>query len=74
MAISNQERVGKAMELLRAGLAPYAERDSNNLHEAQADAAALAYSGLVQSWPEIARLAREGGKPKEKQSTFAGEA
>ncbi len=25
---------------------------------------ALAYNGLVQSWPEIARLAREGGKPR----------
>ncbi len=25
---------------------------------------ALAYNGLVQSWPEIARLAREDGKPK----------
>jgi putative DNA methylase len=25
---------------------------------------ALAYNGLVQSWPEIARLAHEGGKPK----------
>lgn len=24
---------------------------------------ALAYNGLVQSWPEIARLAQEGGKP-----------
>src|SRR2546423_938711 len=27
MAITNQERVGKAMELLRAGLAPFAERE-----------------------------------------------
>ncbi len=27
MAISNQERVGKAMELLRAGLAPFVERE-----------------------------------------------
>ena len=26
MATTNQERVGKAMELLRAGLAPFAER------------------------------------------------
>jgi putative DNA methylase len=25
---------------------------------------ALAYNGLVQSWPEITRLAREGSKPK----------
>ncbi len=28
---------------------------------------ALAYNGLVQSWPEIVRLAREGGKAKEEQ-------
>lgn len=27
MAISNQERIGKAMDLLRAGLAPYIERE-----------------------------------------------
>ncbi|MBE3110495.1 MAG: DUF1156 domain-containing protein, partial [Acidobacteria bacterium] len=30
-------------------------------------AEALAYNGLVQSWPEITRLAREGGKPKSEQ-------
>jgi putative DNA methylase len=29
---------------------------------------ALSYNGLVQSWPEITRLAREGGKPREGQS------
>ncbi len=27
MAITNQERVGKAMELLKAGLAPFVERE-----------------------------------------------
>ena len=27
-------------------------------------AEALSYNGLVQSWPEITRLAREGGKPQ----------
>ena len=31
-------------------------------------AEALAYNGLVQSWPEIARLAREGGKPRAEQA------
>src|SRR5690606_23251838 len=30
-------------------------------------AEALAYNALVQSWPEISRLAREGGKPHETQ-------
>jgi putative DNA methylase len=25
---------------------------------------ALSYNGLVQSWPEVTRLAREGGKPR----------
>lgn len=30
-------------------------------------AEALAYNGLVQSWPEIVRLAREGGKPSAQQ-------
>ncbi len=31
-------------------------------------AEALSYNSLVQSWPEIARLAREGGKPRAKQA------
>jgi len=31
-------------------------------------AEALAYNGLVQSWPEITRLAREGGKPRTDQA------
>jgi putative DNA methylase len=30
-------------------------------------AEALSYNGLVQSWPEITRLAREAGKPRGKQ-------
>ncbi len=33
-------------------------------------AEALAYNGLVQSWPEIARLAREGGKPRAEQAAL----
>jgi putative DNA methylase len=33
-------------------------------------AEALSYNGLVQSWPEITRLAREGGKPRQQQTTF----
>ena len=35
-------------------------------------AEALAYNGLVQSWPEITRLAREGGKPRAEQTTMLG--
>src|SRR6202521_3082889 len=45
MAITNQERVGKAMELLRPGLAPFVEREFNNLHQAQAADAARRYLG-----------------------------
>jgi putative DNA methylase len=33
-------------------------------------AEALSYNALVQSWPEITRLAREGGKPREQRTTF----
>jgi putative DNA methylase len=33
-------------------------------------AEALAYNGLVQSWPEITRLARESGQPREKQTAM----
>ncbi|MCC7194161.1 MAG: DUF499 domain-containing protein [Gemmatimonadaceae bacterium] len=45
MAITNQERVGKAMELLRAGLAPFAEREFTSQHHAQAADAARRYLG-----------------------------
>ena len=34
---------------------------------------ARAYNGLVQSWPEIVRLAREGGKPRSEQGTLFGD-
>ncbi len=34
---------------------------------------ALSYNGLVQSWPEITRLAREGGKPRAEQATMFDE-
>jgi len=34
---------------------------------------ALAYNALVQSWPEIARLAQEAGRPRERQTDFLGE-
>jgi putative DNA methylase len=34
---------------------------------------ALSYNGLVQSWPEIVRLAREGGKPRTEQGGLFGE-
>src|SRR5436190_7478974 len=36
-------------------------------------AEALAYNGLVQSWPEIVRLAREGGKPSTEQGGLFAE-
>jgi hypothetical protein len=36
MAITNQERVGKAMELLRTGLAPFVEHEFKSRHQAQA--------------------------------------
>ncbi|MEW6072554.1 MAG: Swt1 family HEPN domain-containing protein [Planctomycetota bacterium] len=45
MAVTNQERVGKAMDLLRQGLAPFAERELKNLHQARADAEARRYLG-----------------------------
>ena len=41
--------------------------------EAERAAEALAYNGLVQSWPEIVRLAREGGKPSAEQGALFAE-
>ncbi|MDZ4343658.1 MAG: hypothetical protein U1E51_14635, partial [Candidatus Binatia bacterium] len=34
---------------------------------------ALSYNGLVQSWPEIIRLAREGSKPRAEQGALFGD-
>lgn len=36
MAITNHERVGKALELLKAGLAPFFEREIKNVYQAEA--------------------------------------
>jgi predicted AAA+ superfamily ATPase len=43
MAITNQERVGKAMDLLRLGLAPFVEREFKSQFHAQALEAARGY-------------------------------
>src|SRR3954470_11903354 len=45
MAITNQEPVGKAMDLLRSGLAPFVEREFKSEHQAQAVEAARRYFG-----------------------------
>jgi predicted AAA+ superfamily ATPase len=45
MAITNQERVGKAMDLLRAGLAPFVEREFKSQYQAQAAEEAGRYFG-----------------------------
>ncbi len=45
MAITNQERVGKALDLLRAGLSSFVEREFTSLHQAQAADAARRYMG-----------------------------
>ncbi len=76
MAITNHERVGKAMELLRQGLGPFVGCELSSrlysLCEPKKRAQeGLSYNGLVQSWPEIARLARDGGKaPAEQAGLF----
>ena len=36
MAITNHERVGKAMDLLKTGLAPFVEREFKNLYAGRA--------------------------------------
>jgi predicted AAA+ superfamily ATPase len=45
VAITNQERVGKAMELLRAGLAPFAEREFKSQYQERAAEVARGYLG-----------------------------
>jgi hypothetical protein len=125
MAITNHERVGKALELLRDGLRPFVARELESKHgkywittvtagwpneliwregedAPQMDAAeltgklgsqaevarelayrlyticerkkraaeALAYNGLVQSWPEIQRLAQVPQAAAEQATLF----
>ena len=73
MAITNHERVGKALELLKSGLSPFGERELLNAYQANAEVAVLMAKGRllgenpIASWPEIVRLAGEsasrGGEP-----------
>jgi len=45
MAITNQERVGKAMELLRSGLAPFVEREFKGKYQESAEEEARRFFG-----------------------------
>jgi len=45
MAINNHERVGKAMELVKAGVGPYVEREFTNLYQEKARSEALMLLG-----------------------------
>ncbi len=45
MAISNHERVGKALDLLKAGLGPFVEREMKSTYQAKAHAQALVFVG-----------------------------
>ena len=45
MAITNHERVGKALELLKAGLGPFAEREFANAYQTKAESQAALFLG-----------------------------
>jgi predicted AAA+ superfamily ATPase len=45
MAITNHERVGKALELLKAGLGPFAEREFASTYQAKAQSQAALFLG-----------------------------
>jgi hypothetical protein len=45
MAISNHERVGKALELLKAGLGSFAEREFTSTYQAKAQSQAALFLG-----------------------------
>src|SRR6266403_3690260 len=45
MAITNHERVGKAMDLLKQGLGPFVEREFKNAHKDRAQVEATRYMG-----------------------------
>jgi predicted AAA+ superfamily ATPase len=64
MSMTNQERVGKAMELLRLGLAPFAEREFKSVHKTGTNAELLRYTAdnrinskkLITDWDVAALL------------------
>lgn len=65
MAITNQERVGQALELLREGLAPFVEREFVNAHRNRAHEVARSYfrsdsrlstEGPINEWDAAALL------------------
>ena len=69
MAITNQERVGQALELLRAGLAPFVEREFVNAHRNRAHDMARSYfrpesrlstDGPINQWDVAALLSVMG--------------
>jgi predicted AAA+ superfamily ATPase len=45
MSLTNHERIGKAMDLLRDGLGPFVEREFDNLYKGQALTEALRFAG-----------------------------
>ena len=45
MAITNHERVGKALELLKQGLAPFIEREFKSIYKEQAGAQTARFMG-----------------------------
>ena len=66
MALTNHERVGKAMDLLRDGLGPFVEREFVNLHRKRAEEVARSYfrsenrlstDGPLKEWDSAALLA-----------------
>ena len=69
MAITNQERVGQALELLREGLAPFVEREFVNAHRNRAHDVARSYfrsdsrlstEGPINQWDTSALLSVMG--------------
>jgi hypothetical protein len=58
MAVSNHERIGKALDLLNKGLRPFAEREMRAVHG--------------ENWLEVARSAirEDRGSPKQKGTAF----
>jgi len=59
MAITNQERVGKVMELLRAGLAPFVEREFKSSYHTKAGEVAV--KQLLEDFARYLYLPRVAG-------------
>ena len=64
MAITNHERVGKALDMLKEGLGPYIEREFTNVYQDKAKARAKELTGEDKINARLSIKDWDAGAPK----------